>query len=265
VVSFYDTTIGEQVEFQRVLANAGFDFEDVRRVIKNPALAKKMRDALQTDYKPALLPLWWSRLEEQLNDLHAAAPVDVPDEWFDVDVSRFTPHTPNAQPLAVLRLLDKGRQRSVQRTFEFYVPLIKERLKNAGNSLWRWDGLKSDPKHLRLAPGVAHKPGLTIVSFDPTAHHEPEKGHRVIDLWGSHTDLAGPEVLAALALTGYGTTMNGSDKPYMNLPGYQVFYGSDWSHYPYVNRWSDDRQLDVNAYWADYRVYGWASPVVREC
>jgi hypothetical protein len=75
---------------------------------------------------------------------------------------------------------------------------------------------------LRLAPGVTHEPGLKIVSFDPTAHHEPENGHRVIDLWGSQTDLAGPEVLAALALTGYGTTMNGSDMPVMNLPGYQV-------------------------------------------
>jgi hypothetical protein len=75
---------------------------------------------------------------------------------------------------------------------------------------------------LRLAPGVTHEPCLKIVSFDPTAHHEPENGHRVIDLWGSQTDLAGPEVLAALALTGYGTTMNGSDMPVMNLPGYQV-------------------------------------------
>ena len=57
----------------------------------------------------------------------------------------------------------------------------------------------------------------------------------MIDLWETgRSDLAGPEVLATLALTDYGPTMNGNDKPYLNLPGYQVKYGTDWLRCPYL-------------------------------
>lgn len=40
---------------------------------------------------------------------------------------------------------------------------------------------------------------------------------------------------------------------------------TDWSNVPYLNRWDDNRQLKLNANWADNDNPNWASPSVRDC
>jgi hypothetical protein len=40
---------------------------------------------------------------------------------------------------------------------------------------------------------------------------------------------------------------------------------TDWSNVPYLNRWDDDRQLKLNAIWADNDNSNYASPSVRDC
>lgn len=40
---------------------------------------------------------------------------------------------------------------------------------------------------------------------------------------------------------------------------------TDWSNVPYLNRWDDNRQLKLNANWADNADSNWASPSVRDC
>lgn len=264
MASFYDTTIGEQVEFQRVLARAGFDFEDVRRIIKNPSLAKNMLDSLRNDTVSILTS--WSRLEKQLKQLRREAPADVPAKWFDVDTSRYYPHTPNAQPLAVLKLPAGDGMSGVHRTFAFYVRLIRERMERMGNSLDCQSALRPYPDYLRLAPKVTHEPGLRIISFDPAPFDEPENKHSVLDLWGSQADLAGPEVLAALALTNYGPTMNHEDRPTMEMPGYQVSNGNEWSRRAYASWSPEGRRLTLSVGYAGgiSRDTGCVIPVFRE-
>ena len=44
MVSFHKITIGQQTEFNRVLAEAGFTKEDVEFFIKNPEAVQEMRD-----------------------------------------------------------------------------------------------------------------------------------------------------------------------------------------------------------------------------
>jgi hypothetical protein len=40
---------------------------------------------------------------------------------------------------------------------------------------------------------------------------------------------------------------------------------TDWSNVPYLNRWDDNRQLKLNANWADNDNSNFASPSVRDC
>lgn len=40
---------------------------------------------------------------------------------------------------------------------------------------------------------------------------------------------------------------------------------TDWSNVPYLNRWDDNRQLKLNANWADNSNDNWSSPSVRDC
>ena len=65
MASFFDTTIGQQVEFQRVLASAGFTDSDIARIIKEPNLASTMYLAIQPK-AVATVPTWWRTPEQQL-------------------------------------------------------------------------------------------------------------------------------------------------------------------------------------------------------
>ena len=65
MASFYDTTVGQQVEFQRVLASAGFTDSDIARIIKEPNLASTMYVAIQPK-AVATVPSWYVSPEQQL-------------------------------------------------------------------------------------------------------------------------------------------------------------------------------------------------------
>lgn len=129
-----------------------------------------------------------------------------------------------------------------------------------GYTKYRWDGLKTDKRNLRLAPNKAEYTEPVWLVFDP----EHGKGTRPDSLWGQ-SNLAASEVFSALIqfpdwpLAWF----NGASAP--NLSGYQLKYDGNWSYVPYVHRWDDDRQLELNACWAGDRYDHWASPVVREC
>ena len=45
-------TVGQQIEFNRVLSSAGFTKQDVERIINNPSLAKVMHGALRSVTTP---------------------------------------------------------------------------------------------------------------------------------------------------------------------------------------------------------------------
>ena len=48
MTSFHDITVGQQVEFNRILSSAGFTKADVERIIRNPSLAKLLHGALKS-------------------------------------------------------------------------------------------------------------------------------------------------------------------------------------------------------------------------
>ena len=68
MASFYETTVGQQVEFQRVLAAAGFTQEGVLRINGAPDLASKMHEAIQPPRAVVTVgtPSWWRTPEQQL-------------------------------------------------------------------------------------------------------------------------------------------------------------------------------------------------------
>lgn len=129
-----------------------------------------------------------------------------------------------------------------------------------GYTKYRWDGVKSDKRNLRLAPNKVEFAAPVWLAFDP----EHGKGERPDSFWGQ-ADIAASEVFSALIQFPEWSLawFNGASAP--NLTGYQLKYDENWSRVPYLYRWDDVRQLGLNDYWAGYRHDSWASPSVREC
>lgn len=130
----------------------------------------------------------------------------------------------------------------------------------SGYTTWRWPELKSEKRHLRLAPKVPNRTQPVWLAFDP----EHGKGERPDKFWGQ-SNLAASEVFSALIqfpdwpLSWF----KGASAP--NLTGYQFKYDSDWSRVPFVYRWDGSRRLRLYAHWAGSGNAYWASPSVREC
>lgn len=188
-------------------------------------------------------PAWWRSAEQQLTCARQLWPdVVLPEELPE----QFVPQTKTE----VLLL-------HVPRPFD---ELWNTVAAPSGYTKWRWDGLKSDKCHLKLADKVPNRSAPVWLAFDPEAN----KGERPDRLWG-RADLAGAEVLSAVIqfpdwpLSWF----NGASAP--SLSGCVVKYVAGWSRVPYLYRWDDFRQLCLYANLAGDASSHWASPVVREC
>lgn len=129
-----------------------------------------------------------------------------------------------------------------------------------GYTKYRWDGVKSDKRNLRLAPNKVEYTEPVWLAFDP----ERGKGEHPDSFWGQ-ADTAASEVFSALIQFPEWplTWFNGASVP--NLTGYQLKYDGVWSVVPYLGRWDVDRQLKLHGRWAGRRLGNWSSPSVREC
>lgn len=267
MASFYDLTIGQHIEFLRVLTGAGLSAEDGKSVIDDPSRAKVMIEAL---HKPPLYPLpsWYVQPQQQIErvayfveryngGLSSLMTMPIPPLPTD-----FIPCTPTEVLMLAVYLPDKGRTKGLQRTFDawwdFATPPI-------GITKCRWDQMKSDSKHLHLLEGIEHRPGIRWVAFDPNAN----KGKSPQSCWDNPyvaPTLAGPEVLMALALfPNWAASWNGNKSPFSNMAGYQFKRNSAWVHCPCINRLVDDRQLWLDASSAVLAGDYWACPSVRGC
>ena len=238
MASFYETTVGQQVEFQRVLASAGFTDSDIARVIKEPTLASTMYASIQ----PKLVaPSWYVSPEQQL----ARARQLWPNVVLPEPPAEFTPRTRSEALL-------------------LHVPDMFDNLWNmvvapTGYTKYRGEGVKSDERNLRLAPNKREFTAPVWLAFDP----EHGKGERPDSFWGQ-ADIASSEVFSALiqfpewSLSWF----NGASAP--NLTGYQLKYDGNWWRIPCLYRRDDDRQLGLHFIWADAGSGDWASPSVRE-
>ena len=241
MASFFDTTIGQQIEFQRVLASAGFTDSDIARIIKEPSLASTMYVAIQPK-AVASLPSWYVLPEQQL----ARARQLWPNAVLPEPPAEFTPRTKSE--VLLLHVPD---------TFDC---LWDKVVAPEGYTKYRWEGVKADKRNLRLAPNKVEFATAVWLAFDP----ERGKGERPDSFWGQ-ADTAASEVFSALIQFPEWPLawFNGASAP--NLSGYQLKYDGNWSDVPYLGRWDDVRQLELNGLWAGLRDGLWSSPSVREC
>ena len=241
MANFYDTTVGQQVEFQRVLASAGFTDSDIARVIKEPNLASTMYASIQPKLVPSM-PSWYVSPEQQLTRARQLWPnVVLPDP-----PKEFTPRTKSE--VLLLHVPDS------------FDSLWDKVVAPTGYTKYRWEGVKSDKRNLRLAPNKVEYTEPVWLAFDP----ERGKGKRPDSFWGQ-ADTAASEVFSALIQFPEWSLawFNGASAP--NLTGYQLKYDGNWSLVPYLFRWDGDRQLKLCAYWAGCGGGLWSSPSVREC
>jgi len=213
-------------------------------------------------------PSWYSSVNAQIYkvsaflELHGRqqgfAPSDIP------AAPNFIPRTKTEVLLLAVYLPDKGGVKGFRRTFEEWWYFIDPPV---GLTKWRWEVLKSDSKHLRLASGIDYKPGIRWVAFDPNAYRgKSPKEALVLSASADSTTLAHAEVLMAAAMfPKWVSSWNGGKSPYPNMSGLQFYLSTDWSNTPCLGRWDDDSQLKLDADDADYAASGSSSPVVREC
>ncbi len=187
-------------------------------------------------------PTWWRTPEQQL----ARARQLWPNAVLPEPPMEFTPRTKSE--VLLLHVPD---------TFD---SLWDKVVAPEGYTKYRWEGVKSDKRNLRLAPNKVEYTEPIWLAFDP----EHGKGEGPDSFWGQ-ADIAASEVFSALIQFPEWPLawFNGASAP--NLSGYQLKYDGNWSDVPYLYRWGDVRQLLLSDYWADFRLDRWSSPSVREC
>lgn len=266
MASFFHTTIGQQIEFQRVLASAGFTETDVTHIIKEPALASAMYKAIQAEVKVSL-PTWYLSPEQQLecvNQLNVERNWGFSDSDFPSVPEHFVPRTPTEVLMLAVYLPPLwGKVDGLQRTFDELWDLVQV---PQGSTKYRWNELESDSKHLGVAFGHAYEPGIRWVAFDPNAFHgkSPQRALQLAEIDNPY--LAGVEILmAALLFPTWPTGWNGDSSPFPNLSGLQLYGRADSRLVPYLGWRRDGCQLRLDAIMAGNVHASWASPTVREC
>ncbi len=225
------------------------DFEEVRRALQNIIEGKfPSTESAWPSYPPATSlyvwepPSWWRTPEQQLERARQLWP----GRGLPEPSREFVPQTKTE--VLLLHVPD------------MFNSLWDKVNAPTGYTKYRWEGVKSDKRNLRLAPNKVEFTEPVWLAFDP----EHGKGERPDSYWGQ-ADLAASEVFSALIQFPEWSLawFNGASAP--NLTGYQLKYGSGWSNVLYADRWVDDRQLGLNARLAGYADDLWSSPRVREC
>lgn len=190
-------------------------------------------------------PTWWRTPEQQLECAHQLWPNTVLPE----PPKKFIPQTESE--VLLLHVPD-----SFDSLWDKVVAPTKD---GVSHTKYRWEGVKSDKRNLRLAPNKVEYTEPVWLAFDP----ERGKGGRPDAFWGQ-VDTAASEVFSALIqfpdwpLTWF----NCASAP--NLSGYQLMYYENWPHVPYLYRGGYSR-LELNNGRADTPAGRWSSPSVREC
>ena len=224
-------------EIVKRVGNGSLDPVAVKRALQD--IIEGKLPPMQNYWNP---PSWWRTPEQQL----ARARQLWPNAVLPEPPKEFTPRTKSE--VLLLHVPD---------TFD---SLWDKVVAPTGYTKYRWDGVKSDKRNLRLAPNKVEFAQPVWLAFDP----ERGKGERPDSFWGQ-ADTAASEVFSALIQFPEWSLawFNGTSAP--NLTGYQLKYDGSWSDVPYLGRWDDDRQLKLNDNWADNRNDNWSSPSVRDC
>ena len=238
---FYDQTIGQQIEFQRTLAEAGFTPKEVERLIKEPGLAKTMLDSIRAA-KPNNFPqfdhLFKNRSEQVAERLRLDK--DLP-KAFRTSASLYdtidttSNHYQMAEDCEFL-LVSLGDFKKTQKS-------IRE-LTKLKNGIWLSNQFQEDENKFCLHETAADyfyaKPGFYWVRINLMANWDPKNGRSVDQVWDKSigTKLnAGSLGNPALDLQDQQLRkmQNGIDFPYFDHADQQVSGGGS-SRAPY-SRW----------------------------
>lgn len=148
-------------------------------------------------------------------------------------------------------------------TFEALAGWIEYEQRRTGNGFWRYDGLKSDPDHLRLLDSNRYgdKPSVRWVELDMTAH----RGSRPKDVRDKAT--AGLQVMTAFAVhPAYPPAIDYDTIPGAWAAGLQATVpGKEaWTDVPILCWFRDGREVSLHAHWGAHRYGSCAVPVCRE-
>lgn len=213
-------------------------------------------------YANKLLPLWQQlNIIKQFNILHWDN-VLTDEQLAAVDTS--SDHAQSVDDLEIL-YVDFG---SPEKNVEAWWKVLVGTQPNA----WRWDGLKTDRKKLRLDPNAkSYEPGIHRVRINLVSHWEPKDG-RAVDEVRPQAKAAGEILAHAEAMAAYGLhaellqEQDGENLPYVDLAGFQATVSGigAWTDVPCLDWNRDDREVQLYADWSDGRNQSWAAPVVRE-
>lgn len=249
---------GEVTEFKRIVAKL-FSAEDIRKINKEPRLARVMYDAYQQDpvsrlihdvYNPTsdVLEAAKSRCAEkgiEFNKLHWIGIEQAPD--FD---------TNDPETVVVLDItLD-----TPQATFEFAWGWAVEGQEGS----WRWKGMLSDIDKLRLLEGSEE--------FQPFTRRwrriklNTNVGKKPVDV---RSPQASPGIALIFVAAQHPARVKAIDYEKRfgwYVPGLECTTpdGGPWQYVPYVGFICGDRRVLLDADWYDDGDGGLAVPVLRE-
>ncbi len=224
----YDSTIDR---VQCIIEGRGFEGDLIHGMFATPDQQLAMTRVLNVQHS-------WGFTEEDFAKL-GQAPI--------------MPADPGHLTMVILEvLLD-----TVQRTFDMAWQLAASKQPES----WRWDGLLSDPDHLRLLSGQ-HSRGLKwrIVDLGANQNRKP------VDV----RDPVGSPAAAILWMAYYSpkwvSAMNGKDVPFVFLPGYEACTPGNhgWQDVPGLGRNVVRRRIGLFASGCDFQGDGWAVPAFRE-
>ena len=177
-------------------------------------------------------------------------------------VPNFTPRNKTELLLLAVYLPDKAGVQGFHRTFEAWWDFI---VPPTHQTKWRWEGLRSDSKHLRLTEGIEYKSGIRWVYFDPNAYQDKSPKDALAQSASDGTTLAHAEVLMAIAqFSGWVSSWNGGKSPYPIMSGLQFYWNAVWSSVLHFRRLNASRQLGLAVGSAVGIYRGCSSPVVRK-
>lgn len=214
-------------------------------------------------YKPHLLGL-----EDQLNlwevlDANVWNGQVKANGWFD-SVDTTSNHIQSVDDLEIF-YIEFG---SPELNIEAYWKAIKVNQPN----VWRYNGLKTDPEHFRLAPQARqYEPGIHRIRINLVAHWEPEDGRSVSQV-RQQASLMSEAVAAAEVMAAYAVQyellrqQDGRNLPYADMAGYEATVpGAEaWAGCPYIYWNQVIREVSLDAGWSDSVNDYWAVPVLRE-
>lgn len=257
MTSYFNTTIGQREQLDRLFDRAGLSREDVKRILANPTLADKMVATLKTQPLGFLSVSVQEQVEQQLNawkNLGVAISEEQQEQILQqADV--FEPFTDTDEPLVTGGFGYDRPTALVKKLFKAFTP---------PEGYAKYSDIYVEG--LRYAPGMKPTGGLRLVHYDPNAYPKLSALDARKAAKKDGVRLAGIEVYEHLMLEpNAGLTLDGQLYYYPNVSGLERKYNGGWLLSTYLWRSEDRRFFMFDSRWAVDADDMWASPVVREC